>query len=349
MKKLSELAIPMTDEEYYSNDGTIHHSALASYAKGGFDCIPTLFDLKESEALLRGSIVDCMLTDTEETLHNKYMVANFPDLSIDIINVIKGLFNVYKDTYKSLDEISDNIISATMLEAGLYNNNWGAAARAKRCREGGTEYYNLLYLANGRTIVPTAMYQDCLNMVNALRNSPNTAFLYKENNLLEPDIERVFQPVFRETIDGITYTIKPDELVCLHDKKLIIATDLKTTGKPEYKFAQSFIDWGYSYQSRLYYKVVRQALDKDPYFKDFKLSNWYFVVVNKDKLNPLVWEDKDTTTSGSLYYGKNNQIEVRDPFELAKELKYYLENNSNVPLNISTSEPNSLQDWINKL
>jgi hypothetical protein len=90
-------------------------------------------------------------------------------------------------------------------------------------------------------------------------------------------------------------------------------------------------------------------MDKDPVFKDYKLENYKFIVVNKNTLTPLVWEYKDTQKTGTLYYGKNNQIECRHPFEIGKELSGYLKAMPSVPNGISISKPNDLKEFLNKL
>jgi len=345
MKKLSDIALHLTDEEYY-NDNTMHHSTISSFDKGGFDCLSSLKEHKESPSLLLGSIVDTLITEPE-MFDKKFFIAEIPSIPDSIISIVKDMYNELHEVHKTIYSICD-VEMLSYINKYAYQPRWKAETRCNKVREEGASYYNQLGLAEGKTMVFQEMYDKANNMVNALKTSLNTKFFYQEDTPFE-NIERVYQPIFRETIDGITYTIKPDELVVDHNKKLIIATDLKTTGKPEYKFAQSFIDWGYSHQSRLYYKVLRQALDKDDYFKDFRITNWFFIVVNKDNLCPIVWEDVDTKTEGTLIYGKNNQIEIRSPFEIAKELKEYLDNNYKVPIGIYLNKSNDLKTQLNKL
>ena len=72
-------------------------------------------------------------------------------------------------------------------------------------------------------------------------------------------------------------------------------------------------------------------------------------MVNKDNLTPLVWEDKHTKSEGTLYFGKNKQIECRHPFEVGKELKYYLDNKPSVPKGILLDKPNDLTEFLNTI
>lgn len=102
-------------------------------------------------------------------------------------------------------------------------------------------------------------------------------------------------------------------------------------------------------QARLYWRLIRAVMDADPYFKDFKLANYEFIVVNKETLTPLVWEFPFTTTVGTIKVGKDNQIELRDPEDLGKELYNYLISTPAVPNGINQNTPNNLITWLNTL
>lgn len=134
-----------------------------------------------------------------------------------------------------------------------------------------------------------------------------------------------------------------------HKRKIVIFCDLKTSSKYEDDFYKSFVEWNYHIQARLYWRIIRATMDDDDYFKDFKLTNCHFIVVNKKNLVPLVWEFEDTQEVGNLYYGQNSLITFRDPFELGNELSKYLEARPSVPEGISLVSPNSLVNYLNTL
>ena len=102
-------------------------------------------------------------------------------------------------------------------------------------------------------------------------------------------------------------------------------------------------------QARLYWRLIRAAMDADDYFKNFTLLDYHFIVVNKKSLIPLVWKCPDTQKVGTLYYGKNNQIECPDPFEIGKELNGYLNTRPSVPIGVSIDKPNDLNLFLNKI
>ena len=103
-------------------------------------------------------------------------------------------------------------------------------------------------------------------------------------------------------------------------------------------------------QARLYWRIIRKVMDADEEFKDYKLANYKFIVVNKETLTPLVWEFESTTEVGNLVFGKNKQIEMRDPETIGKELHHYLSTeNVVVPQGIEINNSNSLIKWMNNM
>lgn len=102
-------------------------------------------------------------------------------------------------------------------------------------------------------------------------------------------------------------------------------------------------------QARLYWAIIRQNMDKDEYFKDFKLLDYDFIVVNRRTLTPLVWTCPFTQAVGTLKFGKSDQIEMRSPFVIGEELSSYLTSRPRVPMGINETGPNDLREWLNTL
>jgi len=349
MKSLKEISLPITEEEY-RNDGCMHYSTLATFDRGGFNVLPTLFDRKESPSLTFGSIVDCLVTGTPEEFEKQYLVA---DSSVDgsdvLINVTKSLFNLYKEEYKRLEDIPQNILSASLDAVNYGGKNWHTITKIKKLLEVGSEYYRLMFVAKDKIIISSDSYNKALACVRALHESPATKFLFQADNPFEPEVERLYQLKFKATIEGIDFSCMADEILVLHKTKKILPIDLKTSSHKEYEFFKSFVEWDYQIQGRNYYRILKANVEKDDYFKDFEILNWHFVVVNKETLNPLVWEFKDTKTQGTLTYGKEGQIKMKDPLDIAKELKYYLDHKPSVPMGILLDKPNDLTQYLNTL
>ena len=349
MKKLSDIALNITEEEYRA-DPALSYSTLSRFDREGFANIDKLFDKQETPSLLLGSIVDTIITDGEDEFNNRFIVAEYPSIPDSIIQIIKELFNTYKDTCSNINLISNDAIISIAAQYN-YQNNWKPETRAKVIKEKGFEYYNLLFISQDKTLVSQDMYNDALRMVDALRTSEATKWYFADNNPFEPEIERYYQLKFKATLHNVDYRIMADLIICDHKNKELILCDLKTSGHEEYSFASSFLTWNYSYQARLYARVIAENIKKDPYFKDFKLSNYRFIVVNKTNLTPLVWEFPYTFTTGDIRLEtKNGYIKIlKDPEYIGKELSYYLSTGQKVPIGINEVGTNNIVEWINKL
>ena len=346
-KSLKDISWDVSEETYRA-DPALSYSTLARYEREGFNNLDKLFDRIETPSLTFGSAVDSIITGGQEEFDERFMVAEFPSTPDSITKIVKSLFSQYGDSYRSLITIPDDaIIKET--ECQSYQMNWKPETRAKVIKEKGADYYNLLFIAGSRTILDTQTYQDVCNAVRALKESESTKFYFADNNPFEPDIERLYQLKFKGEFDGITYRNMADLIIVNHKEKWVKPVDLKTSSHTEWDFYKSLVDWRYDIQARLYWAIIRQNMDKDEYFKDFKLLDYDFIVVNKRTLTPLIWNCPFTRAQGTLKFGKNDQIEMRDPEEIGKELSYYLTSRPKVPMGISDTGVNDLREWLNTL
>lgn len=345
--KLLDISWKVSEEEYRS-DEALSYSTLSRYAREGFNKLDSLFDKIESPSLVFGSAVDSLITGGESEFNERFMVADFPPLTESVEKMVKALFDEFCGIHRTLESIPNaDIIERT--ETLKYQLNWKPETRAKVIKEQGAEYYSLMYAANGRTILDTETYEQVKAAEMVLKMSDSTKFFFSPNNPFNDRYVREYQLKFKATLNGIDYRCMADLLLTDHEEKVVYPIDLKTSYKPEWDFFKSFIEWMYHIQARLYYRIIRSVMDKDSVFKNYKLAPYKFIVVNKNTLTPLVWEFKHTKSLGTLYYGKDNQIEFRDPEEIGKELHYYLSSRPKVPTGINIDGDNSLVKWLNTL
>lgn len=350
MKSLYDISWQVSEEGYRA-DPALSYSTLARYEREGFNNLDKLFDKIETPSLTFGSAVDSLITGGQEEFDERFMVADFPSIPDSIIKIVRSLYNQYAGTYRSLINIPDNsIIRET--ESQNYQMNWKPETRAKVIKEKGSDYYNLLFVADDRCIIDTQTYQDICNAVRALKESEATKFYFAENNPFEPNIERYYQLKFKACLEGIEYRCMFDELVIFHDTKEIQPLDLKTSCKKldrEWDFPSHYIEWSYQIQNRLYVRILQDVISKDEYFKDFKILPYKDIIIFRGSATPLVWDIPFTFERGTLCFGKNKQIEMRDPEEIGKELSYYLSSRPKVPVGINETGFNNIVDWVNKL
>lgn len=346
-KTLKDISWDVT-EEVYRKDKALSYSTLAKYEREGFNNLRHLFDKVTSPSLLFGSCVDTLITGSQEDFESLFIVV--PDNLIPsdtLVIITKLLWDRYHTQIKSLDELSD-LALLTPISDITWNNHWLPKTRAAKIRTECNSYYKLLFDCKGKTLIGTTLYQEVLNTVESLKNSDATKYYFAPNNPFD-GIERYYQLKFKATFNNINYRCMADLIVVIPDQKLVVPVDLKTSSHTEWDFYKSFIEWSYQIQSRLYWRIIRTNMDKDPYFKDFELANYKFIVANKKTLTPLVWDFPLTKEKGDITLGKNNQIILRDPFTIGQELNTYLNDSPKVPNGISLSQPNDLIQWINKL
>lgn len=337
-KELSSIAWNVP-EKTYREDPALSYSTLARFEREGFDNLDKLFEQISTPSLTEGSMVDCLITGSREEFDELYYVVDLPSLGDKELQIANYLFENYSNNYGlfSIIPYNDILQAANAFE---FQKNWKDETRVRVLKERCEEYYSTKYDAGSRTIVSMKTYNDVMNMVEALRTSPATSGYFADNDEMSP-VRRYYQLKFKAIFDNVAYRCMADCIVVDYEDKKIIPIDLKTSGHTEHSFEDSFIKWQYMIQARLYWRIIRANLDNDPFFKDFELEDYRFVVVNKQSLTPLVWEFPLTKTFGTLVTERGE--ELRDPFEIGKELRGYLDCKPPVPNGISVDGINVIK------
>lgn len=340
MKSLKEISWGVT-EEVYRNDSSLHYSAISKYARDGFASLNYLEKHEDTSYFAFGRAVDCLITGSEEEFHNNFIVIEESKTpSIALLNIAKRVASLCNQ--ENLSDVPDELLINPIEESG-WNSRWSIETRIKKFREECSEYYQVLIQVKTKTPIGSSVYSRALSTANALKSSKSTKFYFEANSPFDNNIERFYQLKFKDKLNGVPYKCMVDELIVIHDRKVIVPIDLKTTSDQEYNFFRRFVSYHYDLQARLYWKMIRNAMDKDPYFRDFKLANFQFVVINSRNLNPLVWEFEHTAERGKITLGT---VEMEDPLELGSLIHRYLEFRVTVPDGIEMHKPNKLEDWI---
>lgn len=342
-KSLKDISWQVSEAEYRA-DPALSYSTLARYEREGFNNLNKLFDKVESPSLQFGQAVDTLITGSEEEFNEHFMVAQLDNpLSDALVAITKRLFDTWKDNYVDIRDIPDDTLVNTIQDI-QWNNHWLPKTRAKKIKEDCAAYYKLLYLSEGKTILSTYAYQDVMNTVDRLRSANSTRFYFEQDNPFDNSVERLYQLKFKAKLYGIEYRCMADLLMVFHDKKLVVPVDLKTSYKPEWDFHKSFLEWRYDIQARLYWLIIRYNMDRDPYFKDFKLADYRFIVANKKTLTPLVWMFQRTAHPDNIEL--SDGTELRHPLIIGAELRYYLDDKPAVPYGIELVKPNIIDDYL---
>ena len=330
-KELSAISLPISEPEYRQRP-ELSYSTLSTYESLGFNGLDHLFDKKESPSLTLGSCVDAILTGGEDEFYSHFMVANIPSMGDKEKQVADYLFNLFGSNYLSISLIPATYIldAANVFE---FQKNWKDETRVKVLSERCALYYQVKSQAGEKTIISNETFESVQACVRALRESPATCGYFANNDELSP-IRRYYQLKFAANFEGVGYRCMSDLLIADYENKKVYPIDLKTSMScNEWDFEDNFLKWHYYIQARLYWRIIRANMLKDDYFKDFSLEDYRFIFCNPKTLTPLVWEFPLTQTIGTLVDDRGN--EIRDPFEIGKELQGYLNLRPPVPNGIN--------------
>lgn len=342
-KSLKDISWNVTEEQYRA-DPAISYSTLARYEREGFNNLAHLYDKVESPSLTFGSIVDCLITGSAEELTERFLIADFPNIPDSQIAVLKDLYKNLGDSYKglSLEKIPDSSILAAALNC-QFQQNWKPETRVKVLRENGSEYWDLLILAEGKTVVSQKVYDDAFACAEALRTSEATKRYFELDNPFDNSVEHLYQLKFRGEYEGIPVRCMMDLVIVDHAAKTIVPVDLKTSFKHEWDFPKSFKEWSYYIQAGLYHYILEQNLRKDEYFRDFKIFPYRFIVISNSSRIPLVWEFDQTTSVADIHLGEET---FRNWRNILHELNYYLKYSPQVPVGIDVNGKNKIERYF---
>lgn len=245
MKQLSEIAWNV-DEPTYRADPALSYSTLSSYERNGrFSSLETLGEQISTPSLIFGSMVDTLITDTEEEFRNRFIVVDDPGISDNLKEITMRLFSMYGSTRMRFEDISDDILAAVGKECNYYAGDKYANYRVKQIKENCKPYYNTLCIAEGKTVVTSEDVEDARRCVSALKTNPYTAFYFADNDPFNDTIQRFYQLKFKGNHDGVAYRCMADLIVVDNEKKTIQPCDLKTSSHNEWEFPKSFQQWRY--------------------------------------------------------------------------------------------------------
>lgn len=320
----SDISWKVTEPEYRA-DPALSYSTLSRFESNGrFRSLPTLEEKISTPSLIFGSIVDALTTGGYGEFDELFTIGDLPEISENLADITRTLFAKFGDTLM-FDDIPDEALAQTGEECGYYAGKKYDNYRVKLIKENCRQMYNLLLVSKGKTLISQKDYDDAVKCKEAFYTSPYTAWYFAESE--ESDTENYYQLKFKNTDKntGITYRAMADLIRVCHSQKIVFPCDVKTSSKPEEQFFKSFLQYNYGLQSRNYWRLIRAAMDNDPYYKEFKLADYRFLVVNRNTLTPMAWVDNKTQALGNVVYKtqSGHVYTIRDPYVIGLELTRY--------------------------
>lgn len=330
MKKLIEYSWNVSEEEYREYP-CLSYSLLSAYTRDGFSAVEHRDEHKETKSMFFGSLVDTMLTRPKD-FDTIYYVTN-SKLDDKALNVCGYLYNATNE------EDYNNIPEELYAETFCYlPTNYKPETKYDKVKKILEKHYSTYILSKDKIIVDETDYIDAQECVKSLKS------LLAKKYYIHKDIMFNFQYKFKAVLNDIEYKCMFDCLIVDYKTKTIHPIDIKTTSKPEYDFAKSFLEFNYQYQARLYLRILLSSLATTEY-KDFKIEPMNFLVINRKRLKPLFFKFNQSFDKGTLELGN---VIVRDPEDVGKELFDLLKEHRELPEGINEDDDNDLKKIIEK-
>jgi len=272
----------LVDEPTYRADNSLSYSKLSQFFRSGPKALISN-EKVDSPALRAGSLVDCILTCPEE-FDDRFYVADIDRFS-DTVRLIVEMLSQGCPEAETIDDCIDQYMLDTLNTVG-YQSNWKDDTRIKKIKESGADYFTVLKYSTGKIVVSPKEFQEAQQCVQTLKTHPFTYHIFE----CDEDEEIFYQLKFKNNIAGVDMRCMFDIIKINYKHKWIRPLDLKTSGKNEEEFENSFISWNYWIQGQSYPTIMSITTDADEYFREFEILPFQFVVINKHNLTPLVWE-----------------------------------------------------------
>lgn len=280
-KSLADLALNITEEEYRA-DPALSYSKLSSFFRQGPKALISNEKI-DTPSLRFGSLVDCILTAPEE-FDDRFYVADIDKFG-DKMRLIVEMLNQMCPDAETIEDCIDQYMIETLNTVG-YQSGWKDDTRIKKVKELGAEYFTVLKYSTGKIVISPQEFSEAQQCVQTLKTHPFTYQIFECNE----DEEIFYQLKFKTDIGEANMRCMFDIIKINYKDKWIRPIDLKTTGKSTEEFEKSFLDWNYWIQGQAYSFILKSVLGFDNYFKDFKILPFQFCTINKNDLNPLIWE-----------------------------------------------------------
>lgn len=275
-------------EEIYRADKALSYSTLSKFHKLGPKALIST-EKVDTPSLRFGSTVDCLLTAPEE-FDDRFYVADIDKFS-DSIRLIVELLHQGCPEAETIDDCVEQYMLDTLNTVG-YQSNWKDDTRIKKIKEAGADYFTVLKYSTGKIVISPQEFSEASQCVMTLKTHPFTYKIFECNEDEEIFYQLKFKTII-EDCDNSEVRIMTDCIKINHKEKWIQVYDLKTTGKDEEKFEESFDSWNYWIQAGLYQDVIDLITIADDYFSKFDLLPFKFIVINKMNLKPIVWDIVD--------------------------------------------------------
>jgi len=227
-------------EEYF-NDTSISQSALKSIVFSGEK------PKKETIGLLKGSMVDILLTQEDKGFNEIYYVSNivkFP--SEAIMNIMKS----YIDTY---GVIMDDKNLLNIIRENDYNSRQKDENVLNTVKIKGLDYFNELVNSKNKIVISLEQFSSAVKLKQRMLSNSKTGKYFKDND----NSIIIYQVPLYFEYKGLKMKALLDGLYIDLEKKTYYIFDIKTIGMPIIRFIDNFIKFRYDFQLAFYQNAIK--------------------------------------------------------------------------------------------
>jgi len=224
-------------------------------------------DQKETEAMLIGSVVDCVLLHEEGDFDKTYYIS---DREIDLSDIEKTMVqSVYEKAKtappgkRNMEEYA-NEIGETVCQFN-WQPNWKPETRINKLTEKGREYFRELFATEGKKIITRDVMNKVDKVVESLTTHPRTKNYFVRDASPSSNIEVYKQKPLYFLMDGKECKALLDIMIIdtSDEKKInVYIFDLKTMSEPVSYFPSSVKRFRYDIQAAWYLKAVEEVIEK---------------------------------------------------------------------------------------
>lgn len=320
MRRLNEISLPITEEEYRELPNP-SYSFLSAIDRLGPK--KALESVDPTVPMIFGTIVDSKMDNSFD--ESKYYVINNIQIGEKLQNVVDALFSSLTAPIKTLGAAVGQL--KTLLESTHidYYANKDAQWRANKvCKDPvAIAYYNELVKSDGKTIIDDRMIDDANSCQKILETHRFTKEIFNDNH---DDCMYQFKYIYE--YKGVKIKVMLDRIIVDYENKVIKPFDLKTGSKSSIDFLSSFYKYRYDFQGFLYLGAVNDLIRN--HFKGYRFEPFRFVYIGRYEKKPLIWEMNfshlDSTRKGFTREGKK----YRGIDEIIKDFIWYKKNNFQV-------------------
>ena len=220
----------------------------------------------EKEYLTIGSAVDCILTGEEGRFDEIYFISSLTKRPSETeMLIINRVFQTCLAQYGVGDmPLLENVkpFLQESIEFHEYQKNWKMETKIEKALGWGTEYFENLKLAIGKTVLSQEQYEKVMSIVTCLRENPRTMKYFDRNSLSsQKNIDIYYQLPIYFKYRGKACKALLDILVVIKDDDgnviQVQPADLKTTGQNTIYFLSSVKSLRYDIQGAWYKEAIQ--------------------------------------------------------------------------------------------